>query len=261
VTGIIAVDVFGESDVSVWDIALAAIVILASWLAARTARQATYRLATRLDGLSEDARRSFARAAFFFVLLVGVGVALSVLGADIQPLQTAAIIAAVVAVIALRGVVSQYAAGVVLQSTHPFRVGDHIEIHNHIGIVKELNRYSTVIETYDGRTVHVPNAEVAANPIVNRSTAGGLRLDIEVRATTTGEPTELIDTITEITCSVSGVVAQPAPIVSLRAAEPGRVTALVRAWHNPSVDGPQLRAPSSENSTVASLNSESMPPS
>jgi small-conductance mechanosensitive channel len=240
VTVIMAVEVFGESEVSGWDIAVAVAVLVLSVVAARLARRAVSRLASRLQGLSDGARRALARVAFWAVLLVGVGVDLGVLGADIQPLQTATIIAAVVAVIVFRGVAGQYAAGVVLQTRHPFRVGDHVETLGHIGIVKELNSFATVIETYDGRIVHVPNAEVVSNPIVNRTAAGGLQLDFEVRAATADEPAALVGTMTEVAASVSGVVTRPGPIVSLRACEPGRVTALVRAWHDPNIDGPSV---------------------
>jgi small conductance mechanosensitive channel len=235
----LAVEVFGESEVSAWDVVLAGVVLVASLLLARTAKNATNRLAARLEGLSEGARRGLSRGAFWFVLLLGVGIALSALGADIQPVQTAAIVAAVIAVIAFRGVAGQYAAGVVLQTTHPYRVGDHVETLDHIGVVKELTSYSTVIETYDGRTVHVPNAEVLTHPIVNRSTAGGLRIDIEVRATT-DEVVDLLDILSEATAATADVLTQPPPIVSLCAAQPGRATVLVRAWHNPTIDGPSV---------------------
>jgi small-conductance mechanosensitive channel len=124
-----------------------------------------------------------------------------------------------------------------------------------------VNSFATVVETYDGRVVHVPNAEVLANPIVNRSAAGGLRLEIEVRATTTGQPTEVLDTIREVTAGAAGVLSTPAPLVSLRAAEPGRLTAYVRAWHDPASDGPSVAGTVVEDPTVASPSSTSTPPS
>jgi small-conductance mechanosensitive channel len=237
---VVAVDVFADPDVSGWDVALAAVILVASLFVARAASNATTRLTARLEGLTDSARRGLARTAFWFVILLGIGVAFSALGADVQPLTTAAIVAAVVAIIAFRGVAGQFAAGIVLQTTHPYRVGDHVETLNHVGIVKELNSYATVVETYDGRVVHVPNAEILANPIINRSSAGGLRLDIEVRATITNPPPSLLTDLTEVTATLDGVVAAPAPIASLRAAEPGRITALVRAWHDPTIDGPTV---------------------
>jgi hypothetical protein len=53
-----AVEVFGESEVSAWDIVLAGVVLVASLLAARTAKNATTHLAARQEGLSEGARRT-----------------------------------------------------------------------------------------------------------------------------------------------------------------------------------------------------------
>jgi hypothetical protein len=51
-----AVEVFGESEVSGWDIAVAVAVVVLSVLAARLARKAVSRLASGLQGLSDTAR-------------------------------------------------------------------------------------------------------------------------------------------------------------------------------------------------------------
>jgi len=64
--------------------------------------------------------------AKYFVLVLGIGIAISILGAPIQPVLAAAIIVAVVIVLALRGVADNFAAGVVLQSRKPIRVGDFV---------------------------------------------------------------------------------------------------------------------------------------
>ncbi len=90
-----ATEVIGESNVSWWDIALAALVVILAIIAARVAGRATARMVGRLEGIPPNTGRTIARTAAYTVLLLGFGVALSALGADIQPLQTAAIVAAV----------------------------------------------------------------------------------------------------------------------------------------------------------------------
>ena len=169
------------STVSGWDIALAAIVLVVFWVFARLAGRAVRTLVGRLEGVSDDLRSLAVRVARYFFLLLGVGVALSILGAPIEPLLTAAVIVAVVAVLAVRGIADNFAAGVVIQTRRPIHVGDEVESLGFVGTVEELSSRAVVIRTEDGRTVHLPNSKVLDSPIVNRSTAGHRRSEVEVR--------------------------------------------------------------------------------
>lgn len=73
------------------------------------------------------------------VIFLGVGIALSLLGAPIQPLIAAAIVIAVVLGLALRGIAENFAAGILLQTRRPIHVGDEIESLGHSGNVVEMN--------------------------------------------------------------------------------------------------------------------------
>ena len=65
--------------------------------------------------------------------LLGAGIALTFLGVEIQPLLAAALIVAVVAILAIRGVTDNFAAGVVIQSRRPVHIGDEIEVLDQTG--------------------------------------------------------------------------------------------------------------------------------
>jgi len=86
------------------------------------APRATLKVLQRLEGINEDLSQLAARMAGYGVCLLGVGVALSFPGATIQPLLTAAIIVAVIAGLALRGVADNFAAGVVIQTRQPIQL-------------------------------------------------------------------------------------------------------------------------------------------
>src|SRR6476661_6001536 len=126
-------------EITGWDIGLAIVVVLASWALSRMASTAAGRLAARLDSASDNQRALTARMAKYFVLVLGIGIAISILGAPIQPVLAAAIIVAVVIVLVLRGVADNFAAGVVLQSRKPIRVGDFVAALDYAGVVVEIN--------------------------------------------------------------------------------------------------------------------------
>lgn len=225
-------DWFSDPSVSGWDAALAVLILLASWVLWRVTRKATSRLLAGLGGISAHLRLIVARLAGYAVLLLGIGVALSVLGAPLQPVLAVALLVGIVLVMALRGIADNFAAGVVIQTRQPIHVGDLIEAGGFVGIVRELNGRSVVVETRDGRTVHVPNATVLGEPIVNHTTRGTLRSDVEVRTTGAVHLPEIVDLVVAAAREAPGVVADPAPYPRVTALEPDRITVLVRFWHD-----------------------------
>ena len=138
------------------------------------------------------------------------------------------------AALALRGVAENFAAGVVIQTRRPIQLGDDIRAVGHGGVVRELNGRSVVIETDDGQTVHLPNSKVLDNPIVNNSTTAAHRTEVEVRSAGSDDVDATVEAILAATTAVAGVLADPAPVVLVRAIAPEEVTTVVRFWHDPS---------------------------
>nr|WP_246306834.1 mechanosensitive ion channel domain-containing protein [Herbiconiux flava] len=187
-----------------------------------------------MQGIGEGAAILTARIVRYAILLVGIGVAFAFLGASVQPLIAVALIVGAVVVLALRGISANFAAGLVLQTRHPIKVGDEIEVGGYVGAVRELNGRSVVIVTRDGRNVHIPNSQVLESPLVNHSELGLRRSDVEVRVQAGAEGAEPVRSlIAEAVASVEGVDKARAGTVLLQSSEPDRVVLLVRFWHHP----------------------------
>ena len=175
------------TSVEWWQVLLAIVFVIAGWILSRLARTGhdpaaaprTQRLGDRVD-VHRTARVVLRRAA------ARSAIALAVLGVDMQPLLVLAVVLAVVAVLVLRGVADNFAAGVVIQASKPIEVGHEIQVEGPdgrpiTGVVTDLNSRTVVLETYDGRTVHVPNAKMVQDPIVNHSARGLRRSEVQVR--------------------------------------------------------------------------------
>lgn len=225
-------DWLSSGQIGVWNAVGAALIVMASWFGWRAARKTSFRLLGRLGGISAHLRLIASRIAGYAVLLTGIGIALAVLGAPLQPVLAVALLVIAVLVLALRGIANNFAAGVVIQTRQPVHLGDLVETGDIRGYVRELNGRSVIVEAPDGRTIHVPNAMVLESPIINHTTRGILRGEVEVR--TTGGPAKL-DQMSELLAGLAaktaGVQADPPPFVRFTACEPGRITALVRFWH------------------------------
>jgi small conductance mechanosensitive channel len=221
-----------ETSIEPLDAIIAAVVVLIGWILSRVTRRAVTRFMSRLDGLTPDMRRLAARSAGYLVLFTGFGVALTILGFPVQPFLAVALVILVVVVLAGRGIAENFAAGVVLQTRRPISIGDEVDALGYNGVVKDIDSRAVVIETWDGKLVHLPNSEVLANPLVNDTNRGVRRSEIEVRV----ESTDVEGTrrrILEATRSAEGVLTEPEPMANLTAVDPDRVTTLVQFWHDP----------------------------
>jgi small conductance mechanosensitive channel len=110
---------------------------------------------------------SFLKNIIYYVLLIFVVIAaLNKLG--IETTSFVAIIgAAGLAVgLALQGSLANFAAGVMLILFQPFKVGDEVEAGGAAGVVKEIQIFSTIMETKDNKKIIVPNAKITADKII-----------------------------------------------------------------------------------------------
>lgn len=84
----------------------------------------------------------------------------------------------VAAGLALSGTLQNFTSGILILLFKPYRVGDIILAQNHEGEVKSIQIFYTIINTYDNKTVIVPNSKLSNEVIVNFSIEGMRRLDI-----------------------------------------------------------------------------------
>ncbi len=70
---------------------------------------------------------------------------------------------------ALQGSLSNFAGGVMLLIFRPIRVGDHIEAQGESGIVIEMGIFVTILETFDKRTIVIPNGPLSNGNLINYS--------------------------------------------------------------------------------------------
>ena len=68
---------------------------------------------------------------------------------------------------ALRDLLENFAAGILILWRRPFKLDDQIRSGTYEGTVAEINFRSTVLRTYDGLKVYVPNGRIFTEPVEN----------------------------------------------------------------------------------------------
>ena len=104
----------------------------------------------------------FARLTGAATILLGFLVAFSVVAPSFQASDLIKILGinGVAIGFAFQNILQNFLAGLLLLWAEPFRVGDEIKLDNYEGTVEEIQARATMIETYDGRRVVIPNADL-----------------------------------------------------------------------------------------------------
>jgi len=237
--GIVTLGDLFPDGLSAWQIILAVLSVLVGWLLSRFARKGVLKLAARTPGISDSVSQLAARFTQYALLLVGIGVGLAFLGANVQPLLAMTAIAVVVLILVLRGVADNFAAGVLIQSRQSVKIGEEICIDGPEGairgVVQELNGRSVILTTVDGATVHVPNASLLTGVLVNDSRHGGRRSAVEIRVARSEavDLDEVIGVAARAAGEVDGVHSREHPDVAFASISPTRWILTLRIWHHP----------------------------
>ncbi|RMZ50935.1 mechanosensitive ion channel family protein, partial [Flavobacteriaceae bacterium PRS1] len=98
----------------------------------------------------------------------------------IETTSFAAIIAAAGLAVgfALQGSLSNFAGGVLIMIFKPFKIGDLIEAQGEMGVVKEIEIFTTKLTGLSNKEIIIPNGSLSNGTIVNYTTEGTRRVNL-----------------------------------------------------------------------------------
>lgn len=167
-----------------------------------------------VTGLAETASR-------VLVLVVGLLVLLSTLGIHITPILTALGVGGLAVALALQDSLANLFAGIHLLADRPIRIGDYVKVTDAAeGFVIDVGWRSTRIKSLSNNIIIVPNQTMAKATITNYSepesrTALGLMVSVDYSADPDEIEAMLLDEVSHALGKVPGLLADPAPSVSL----------------------------------------------
>ncbi|HVW97229.1 MAG TPA: mechanosensitive ion channel [Mucilaginibacter sp.] len=81
---------------------------------------------------------------------------------------------------AFQDIAANFISGIFISFRRPVHLGDIVKIKDYMGKVEEINLRDTVIRTFQGEMVIIPNKDVFQSPIENYSLLGKRRIDLVV---------------------------------------------------------------------------------
>ena len=139
----------------------------------------------------------FTSLVYVFLLGVTLFVALSVLQLDkaVTSILAGAGIIGLALAFAFQDIAANVMSGIVISIRRPLRIGDIVKVKDHMGVIVEINLRDSVIKTFQGQMVIIPNKDLLQNPIENYSLMGKRRMDLTV-GVSYGEDLERVRDIT-----------------------------------------------------------------
>lgn len=212
-------------------VALAALIILATWLIARLLALAVRRLfAGRIE--SPLLLTVVARAFAIPVFLLGVYFVLQFSGLTrlaITVLGGTGLVGIIIG-FGLRDIAENFLASVLLSVRNPFHSGDLIDVGGHTGVVQNLNLRSTVLLTLDGNQVQIPNSTVYKSIIKNYSSIPSRRAEFTVGIGYDSSAAKAQTLIAGVLREHPAVLEAPEPLVLVEELGPATVNLRIYYW-------------------------------
>lgn len=205
-------------------------ILIAGILVGKGVRRAIRKANNRLEKLDETLIPILCTTATYAIYTIA-----GVFILDIFGVNTASLIALLGATglavgFALKDTLSNVAAGLMLLFLRPFRSGDFIEFGSVMGAVREINLFTTELETFDGLYVCSPNSVIWGNNITNFTRNGKRRVDIVVGIDYSDSLDTGLDVLRKIAADESRFLRIPAPQVMVTSMADSSVNLELRGW-------------------------------
>ncbi|CAM1356495.1 mechanosensitive ion channel family protein [Tenacibaculum halocynthiae] len=134
--------------------------------------------------------------------------------------------------LALQGSLSNFAGGALIMIFRPFKVGDLIEAQGIVGVVKEIQIFTTHINTPGNKLAIIPNGSLSNGNIINYTAEGKLRVDLTFGVSYDADIKKTKDVLMNVLTSNPKTLKDPAPTVNVSELADSSVNFAVRPWAN-----------------------------
>ena len=192
-----------------------ALVVLGSWGARRAFIMLLWLVGKKVS-IDETSRRSLTR---LFSCLASTAIFLAALHIVGIPLTAFAFLGGAIAIgigFGTQNLFKNLMSGILLTLKRPFRLGNIIEVGGVSGVVFDVGVSATIIRSFDGKEIVIPNSELLEQQVVNWGLNDPLlRKSIEVGVEYGSSPKLVRETLLSVVAAHPDVLKEPEPRVLL----------------------------------------------
>ncbi len=207
---------------------------VALWLGLLLAR--AVRLVLREDVLTRmtlprGMPQTISTTAYYIVLVIAFFFAAGAAGFDLTKFTILAGALGVGIGFGLQNVVNNFISGLILLFERPIQIGDTIEIENLVGTVKEIGIRASIVRTYAGAEVIVPNGDLISGRVINWTLSDQLRrIEVTVGVTYGTDPRTVVDILVEQARAHADVLEHPEPYALFQGFGDSSLDFVLRFW-------------------------------
>jgi small-conductance mechanosensitive channel len=214
----------GKTEVSVLDLGRDALVLILAVVASLWLSGFLEQQLMRSKSGDTNARVVVAKLFRALLLLIGVMIALSVVGIDITVLSVFGGALGVGIGLGLQKLASNYIAGFTILLDRSVRIGDMVTVDNRFGIVSKATARYVVIRSLDGIEAIVPNETMVTTTVLNHSyTSRDIKVGVPVQISYDSDLDLAMRLMTDVALAEPRVLREPNPplVAILRFADSG----------------------------------------
>lgn len=208
----------------------ALLTLLVCLVAVRLLLKLAKRLLHRVQRLNDRLRQIILTALKVVLYLLTGIITAEALGLNTSSLTALVSVLTLGVTLAAEDILGNVAGGLVILSSHPFNIGDEIEVSGITGTVREITLNHTKLETADGHFIMQPNKELSSSRIVNYTALGRRRVVRRITASYDAPTDTVKAACLEAVAATPGTLEEPAPAVYLTDYGSSAIEYSVRCW-------------------------------
>jgi len=117
--------------------------------------------------------------------------------------------------LALQGSLANFAGGVLIMIFKPYQVGDLVESQGHLGVVKEVQIFNTILLSPQSKRIIIPNGAMSNGSVVNYTVEGKIRVDLTIGVSYGADIDQTKKVLMDVLLANDKVMQDPAPFVGV----------------------------------------------
>ena len=208
--------------------------VLVVWLSFKLSQLIRFGLETdfmpRLD-LPRGVPGAVSKVTHYVIVVVGVMIAATAAGLDFSRINLIIGALGVGIGFGLQNVVNNFVSGLILLFERPVRVDDRVEVGQLSGVVTDIGMRASVVRTWQGAEVIVPNANLISSEVINWTLSDDShRMEISVGVAYGTDPQRVLELLVSVAKEHPEVSRVPEPMALFLGFGDSSLDFELRAW-------------------------------
>lgn len=212
------------------NLGLALGVLIGAWIVGAFVASLVGRALRRIEKDSELLCHFLVKTTRRAIVVIGLIVALNVMGVPMGPFLAAIGAAGLVVGLALQGTLSNFASGIMILIYRPYDIGDVVSVGGVTGKVSSMTLVSTTLLSGDNQTITVPNNSVWGGVITNITGNETRRVDMVFGIGYDDDIAHAQGVLEDIVNAHPLVLSDPAPTIRVSELADSSVNFVCRPW-------------------------------